>query len=412
MFNFWSYVLIVSLFYSHFMLSISIFALVFLSIVRVVNQDRLKLVFNRAFFGSFVQLWKQPAYLAVSILFFVTVISGINSADTYGWLDQLRLKIPFLAFPIIFLNRPPLSKSEYRNFFLCLVAVSLVSAVHVCINYVLNFEAITYAIGSGKTIPTPTHHTRYSVMVAIATLSIIVVNLSPFALTKTQKQLGIVIGIFLFAFLHMLSIRSGLLVLYVGIFVLGSQYLIAMKNLSLLILFLIVLFLAPLVAYHTIPSFYNKVHYTKYDFKMNKEGKGENYSDSERLLSIKTGIDLIKEQPLLGTGVGDLQPVIKKIYLEDYKKTLVKLPHNQFVLVCAAMGLLLGGIYSVCFFIPLLYNSNYRDLFLLSIFIGISLLCLVEKPLERSGFIAFYGFFVCAGISYNTHNETRSSIME
>lgn len=404
--------LIVSLFYSHFMLSISIFALVFLSIIRVTNQDRLKLVLNRSFFDSFLQLFKQPAYLAVSVLFFVTLISGINSADTYGWLDQLKLKIPFLAFPIIFLNRPPVSKTEYQNFFLCLVAVSLVSAVHVCINYVLNFEAITYAIGSGKTIPTPTHHTRYSVMVAIAILSIMVINLSSFSLSRMQKQLSIVIGIFLFGFLHMLSIRSGLLVLYVGIFLLGSWHLIAMKNLSLLMLFLIVLFLAPLIAYHTIPSFYNKVHYTKYDLKMNKEGKGENYSDSERLLSIKTGIDLIKAHPLLGTGVGDLQPVVKKIYLEDYKKTLVKLPHNQFVLACAAMGLFLGGIYIVCFFIPLLYNSNYRDLLLLSLFIGISLLCLVEKPLERSGFIAFYGFFVCAAISYNSHRKNRASIME
>jgi len=138
-----------------------------------------------------------------------------------------------------------------------------------------------------------------------------------------------------------------------------------------------------------------------YDLKMNKEGKGDNYSDSERLLSIKTGWRLIKENPLLGTGIGDLEGEVKKIYIDEYEKTIVKLPHNQFVLSTAGMGVILGLVYAICFVIPLVYKRNFSDLFLLSFFVVVALLCLVEKPLERSSFIAFYGLFVCAGISYN-----------
>jgi len=142
---------------------------------------------------------------------------------------------------------------------------------------------------------------------------------------------------------------------------------------------------------------------------MNKEGKGENYSDSERMLSIKTGVRLIKQSPILGTGIGDLEDKVKEIYLDEYKKTIVKLPHNQFVLSSAGMGMLLGCIYTFCFVIPLLYHKNYHDLFLLSFFIAMTLLCFVEKPLERSSFIAFYGLFVCAGISFCEGSKRTAS---
>jgi len=383
------------------MLSISIFALVFLSIVRVVNQEQIRFVYNKSFFASFTELLRQPAYLAVATLFLVIVISGVNSELSSEWLDQLRLKIPFLAFPIIFLNRPRVDQSEYRDLYFCLIAISFISAIHVCFNYLLNFESITYDIGSGKTIPTPTHHTRYSVMVAVAVLSILVMHISSYPLLKIQKQVTIGIGILLFVFLHLLSIRSGLLVFYVGIFLIGSWYLIKHNQYLLMACFLVLLGLVPIIAYRTIPSFYNKVHYTMYDLKMNKEGKGADYSDSERLLSIKTGIDIAKKHLFLGTGIGDLHHEVSKIYLDEYQKSIVKLPHNQFVLNIAGMGILLGMVYLLCYLFPLLHKARYKDLLLLSLFIGITILCMVEKPLERSGFIVFYGFFVCAAISYN-----------
>lgn len=380
----------------------SIFALVFLSIFRFTSSDGYGLVFNKLFFSSFKLLFSNYAYLAVATLFIVHVISGINSEHGGAWIHQLTLKIPFLAFPIIFLNRPAVSKLEYRNLYLCLIGISLLSAIQVSINYALNYEAITYAIGSGHTIPTPTHHTRYSVMVAVAVLASIILNISDFDLTHRARKILSAAGVLLFVFLHVLSIRSGLVALYGGTFVLGVIYLIKKKKIFLLSLFILSLFAIPFIAYNTISSFYNKVHYTMYDLKMHKEGKGENYSDSERLLSIKTGLRLIKENPVLGTGIGDLEEQVKSIYLDEYKKTIVKLPHNQFVLSTAGMGVLLGFIYTLCFIIPLLYRENYSDLFLLSFFIALTLLCLVEKPLERSSFIAFYGFLVCAGISYNT----------
>ena len=375
--------------------------MVFLSIFRVTSTDSIRLVFNKSFFTSFKILFKSPAYLAVATLFLVCIISGINSENTANWIHHLTLKIPFLAFPIIFLNRPAISQKEYRNFYLCLITISLLSALQVSINYVLNYEAITHSIGSGHTIPTPTHHTRYSIMVAIAVLATMVLNISEFEMTSRFKKIISFIGSLLFIFLHVLSIRSGLLALYSGTFLLGVIYLVREKKIILLVFFLLGLISIPFLAYHTFTSFYNKVHYTMHDLKMNQAGKGENYSDSERLLSIKTGLELIKENPILGTGIGDLEGQVSSIYLDEYKKSIVKLPHNQFVLSAAGMGLILGFVYILCFTFPLLYRRNYYDLLLLSFFVAMTLLCLVEKPLERSSFIAFYGLFVCAGISYN-----------
>lgn len=358
------------------------------------------LVFNKLFFSSFKVLLTNPAYLAVATLFFVCVLSGVNSQNTANWMHHLTIKIPFLAFPMIFLNRPKVSAIEYRNLYLCLITISLISAVGVSINYALNYEVINLAIGSGHTIPTPTHHTRYSIMVAVAVLATIVLNISDFKLTSRFKKIISIVGIILFLFLHLLAIRSGLLAMYVGTFILGVTYLVRSKKTLLLLVFILGIISIPFIAYNTITSFYNKVHYTMHDLKMNKEGKGENYSDSERMLSIKTGLGLIKQSPILGTGIGDLEEEVKEIYLDEYNKTIVKLPHNQFVLSTAGMGILLGCIYTFCFIIPLLYRKNYNDMFLLSFFIAMTLLCLVEKPLERSSFIAFYGLFVCAGISY------------
>ena len=389
-----------SLFYSKFLLSISTFALVFLSIVRITHNGRLGLAPNRMFFNSFKLLFHRPPYLAIATLFFVCVVSGVNSSNIAMWFQQCIYKIPFLAFPIIFLNRPAVSSNEYRNLYLCLIIVSFLSAIQVTFNYTTNYDVINKAIGSGHSIPTPYNHTRYSIMIAVATLATFVLNISNFSLNSVHRRLIGLAGFMLFIFLHVLSIRSGLVALYAGTFLLGVYYLVRERKILLLILFVLGLVTTPFVAYNTFTSFKKKVHYTIYDFKMNKEGKGDNYSDSERLLSIKTGIDLIKRNPLLGTGIGDLEDTVMAFYQQEYNKSLFKLPHNQFVHSATGMGLILGLIYTICFIIPLLYQRNYRDLFLLSFFLALTLFCMVEKPLERSSFIAFYISFVCAGISY------------
>lgn len=66
------------------------------------------------------------------------------------------------------------------------------------------------------------------------------------------------------------------------------------------------------------------------------------------------GIEMIKQNPILGSGMGDLYQMTKETYLECFGMDHGKLPHNQFLFSWAFTGLagmmsLLGLVYYTVF---------------------------------------------------------------
>jgi O-antigen ligase len=200
----------------------------------------------------------------------------------------------------------------------------------------------------------------------------------------------------LFAFLHFLSVRSGLLALYVALLYSTWRYVSRDGNWRYGLLFGLALLVIPAIAVNAVPSLKQRVGYMLYDLgKFRSAEGGESYSDSERLVSLQVGLDIWRHAPLLGAGMGDLPAVTQQTTDRLFPKYVEtpKMPHNQWIYLMAGTGLL-GLVLS---FLGLLYpltRLRYRRFYLFSAFQWVIFVSfLVEYTLETSIGAAFYLFY-------------------
>ena len=134
------------------------------------------------------------------------------------------------------------------------------------------------------------------------------------------------------------------------------------------------------------------------DVKRFIDGENVNhYSDGNRLLSIKLGLEIGNVNPILGIGIGDLEKEIFSKYENNYPEILPEVrltPHNQYVYVyaaCGAIGLLLFLISTLY---PLFSKESYSNYLFLSIYIILLSSFLSEATIENqlgtAIFITFY----------------------
>jgi O-antigen ligase len=276
----------------------------------------------------------------------------------------------------------------------------VLAAVLVLINYYSDYEAITESIKQGQAIPTPFSRPNFSVVIAFGFLISIALTIdSQVILGSRQKYTLGICSVFLLLFLHILSVRSGLLVAYLGVIVLGLLWLVKTKNYVIGLVLAILLASIPVLSYLTIPSFKNKVDYSIYDIKLMGSNKGATYSDSERIYSIQSGWHVFKKNPLLGCGIGDLRAEGMRYYRsEEIQMLKFKYPHNQFIYILAAYGLVGMLLFLISIYGPLFVKQNYRNIYLILFYISMTSLFLVESPLGRANMLAFYILFVSIGM--------------
>ena len=207
---------------------------------------------------------------------------------------------------------------------------------------------------------------------------------------------------FLFLFIHVLAVRSGLAVLYAAILLLTIQYIIRSRKYWIGLVVLGGLTLLPILAYQLVPSFQNKIKYMRYDRLMHDRGEGAGlYSDSDRLLSIQIGWRLFLENPIWGVGAGDLRKEVNTIYEQEFPDIEIKKkPHNQYVSVLAGSGIVGFLVFLVACFYPLIYRKNYKHFLLYGSMVILLISFLVENTIENSNGIGIYILFVFISLKY------------
>jgi O-antigen ligase len=311
------------------------------------------------------------------------------------------MKLPFLAVPLAFYNLPPVKERQYHLLHYVFFILMFSAAIPPLLNYGLNYYKFQEAIGQGKSISLPVQHVKFSLFYAFGIISMIILYRKGFVYKwriERKLQIGaIVLGIL---FLHVLAIRTGILVFYVGLFLLAITDVVKKGKWKTIIAVLIMSFIIPVASYYAVPSFHKKVDYMLWDYGKFSQGEGKGYSDSERIESIKIGLQLVKEHPISGTGIGDLKDETKTRYLENFgPEKYVLYPHNQYLFVTAGMGLVGLLVFLFCLGFPYFYfRINLHPLFL-SLGIITFVAFFVDNLLERSVGVGFYVFFLCLGIS-------------
>ena len=142
----------------------------------------------------------------------------------------------------------------------------------------------------------------------------------------------------------------------------------------------------PVVSYFAIGTFKNKVKNTVEDVRNTKHEYYANFhSLTARVFSYKVAWHLIKENPITGVGIGNLEREVNKAYIENYSEIKAKSrlkPHNQYLNYTTAFGFL-GLIIFIIGFYGILFYKKYRtNVILLVNYLIITISFLFESTLE------------------------------
>lgn len=368
----------------------------------------------------------QPLYVLLTGIFFFYLLSGLYSDNMDYWSERLQIKLPYLLLPISFaaftLHKNTLHRILYF-FFLTVLAGSIGSLI----NFALHYQEIIESYLRAKTMPTPFEvgHIRFSLMSAFSVFIGWVLYKDKYVF-RWQWERHVILGgtIILFVFLHVLSVRSGLLALYAGTVVYVFFETLAKHGVKRMLITLCLFSLIPIAMYLVSPTLRNKIEYMIRDVSRFKDGKNvNNYSDGNRMLSWQLAWEIGNENPLIGVGIGDVKDKVNHIYETRYPYTHWRvgkliyyrgiapnnrlIPHSQFMYIFAGCGWLgLLWFLATCFY-PYV-NGRLRQVSLLMVFNTIVLTSFIsESTLEIQLGVALHLFFMVLLVS-NTNTEKRS----
>jgi len=388
-----------SLLYSIFMLSVSMFMMSILALCDIsIRPLRIQL---RPGFWNKCQEWiNKPTWWIISVPFLVVLFGGLYSQDSEFWLSRLRLKVPFLLLPLAWYAMPSITRETYFKMYCLLAGLLFLSSLEVMWDIITNYEQILFRLQRGHVIDTPGNHIRFSLLIAIACISSFILYKRRFYwLDSKERSIYLFLSIYFFAFAHILAVRSGLVALYLSILIFLILSFLVHRRWQI-VLFLSMLAATPFLAYQSVPSFKNKVQYMIEDVSRYRLQKWNAYSDSERLLSLHAGLEIASNHLLFGIGPGDLRQAMKEYFETNYDKNTYILPHNQWISILAASGLVGLLLFIVSFFYPILHMGHYREPFFLAINAIIFFSLFAENTFESSMGVAIYIFLLLSGLKY------------
>ncbi len=341
----------------------------------------------------------KPFIWVFSLFALLYIISIVYAGNLKEWWTLTNMSLAFLLIPFSFAMLKPFTRTQYMIVTLCMIVMAFWSSVWVLIFYYQNHYIFTQSLGMGGSLPTPTNHIRYSMIVASSMILCLYFAIENWKLKYIwERWVYTFLAVYFFIFLHILSVRTGLVVTYAGIFILVLFYL---KRLSLwkkLALTVLVL-LAPLVAYQVLPGFNHKINYTIWDFGRYMKGEGNTYSDSERWQSWQAGIDIGKKHLLFGTGTGRFRPELARYYKEVLQKDTWMRPHNQFINVFVIFGVVGLAVFLFMLIYPMTFRPFWSLPLIPVLYVMQLLSMMVEHPLDTEVGTGLFLLLTIMGLS-------------
>lgn len=386
---------------SPFLLSISMWGLVFSALWQCVEtaQQKQPPGANKWWGGlrlAFQNFSRQPVLLALALLLAVPALSYFWSVNIPFWAERVRVRTPFFVLPFAFANLPVLTQRQYKLVLYLLVWTMVVLCIGVGIHFLLNFDNIIDDLQHGRPVPVPRNHIRFNLLVVTAIFSGGWLWAKGFWWRSPKERWALAAAVlFLFAFLHVLSVRSGIVAMYAVLLYTAGWLVWQTRRWKIALAVAALVLAGPFIALKTLPSLQQRLGYMRYDWEQYKKNAGSHYSDSERFVSLSAGLKIWRESPLLGAGAGDLPMEVQRIVNDDFPQYTLepKLPHNQFLYILASTGLLGLVLSFFAFFAPLSMRQNRRFYPLVAFQVMVFVSFLVEYTIETAIGVAFYLFY-------------------
>ncbi len=311
------------------------------------------------------------------------------------------MKLSLLIFPLLFATMEDDvidEKGLYRIFYSYLigsVGVTLVVLVWAFMNFTrTNSTEVFYY----KYLSAFQHPSYLAMNLDFAVAGIIFILLSKGKdLSKRLRKLLIMLIVYFFAIIIMLASKAGIISLLMVLVFSIASIIIYRKDYVIGLLFLFIVPFSFIGAYYVFPNTFTRINKTtdvvtgasQYDSNTS-EGTGE------RLLIWGASLELVRKNPILGVGTGDVKDVLLQKYQEKgiTNAYLLRLnAHNQYLQTTIALGILGLLVVLGCLFLPLYEALRQKNILVFLFILIVAFNLLVESMFERQAGIVFYSFF-------------------
>jgi len=348
-------------------------------------------------------------FLVFYLLHLLSVFNSTNSKE--AWFD-IEVKLALVVFPFIVFTSNNLIKKKTNNILIALLAGTII-AVLICLfnslfqSFHLSDGHLMFRVHPGNqdwnnyflaAYFSVFHHPSYFVL--FISLSIAIVFFLGFSkrdIINLKRWQFILLLIFLSVALFLVSSRAGLviwvmIIIYFFISDLAGKYTINEKILS----FLPFVLLAGVFIFLLFNGNRYRVVADEISDIKKSDQKHECTGSSEiRVVMWERALDIIKDNPMLGTGTGDVKDKLQKnAEIEGY--SIIKdrnfNVHNQYLETWMGIGVLGFIVLLLLFFVPLFFKARHYLLPYLIIILSTSFL--FESMLNRLAGVMFFAFFL------------------
>ncbi|MES2678301.1 MAG: O-antigen ligase family protein [Bacteroidota bacterium] len=350
------------------------------------------------------QGFKNTSLWLLFLFFIITVISALFSENREEGLFGIEVKLSVLLFPwLLFCFAWPTEILKR-----CVVA--FVSGCFFACVYLIT-RAFYYSFNGQPeyffySLFSDLIHASYFAMYLI--LAIVIVILFYRKWFSTQRTIMYSAYFFVAVFvitIFLCSSKLGIISFFIAMPILALYRLKDRLNTKTVIVVLSSVLVLLVVAYVVFPGSFSRLRSIASVSASPDKTSAE--STAVRILIWDQAIDLIGQNPLFGTGVGDVNDDLYNAYRQqgitgalEHKLNA----HNQYLQTFIGMGLV--GFILLCFLtVGQLIKAIWKKNFLLFMFaLLVSLNFLVESMLQTAAGILFFTFFVCV---FNLTNEKK-----
>lgn len=369
-------------------------SIIFLFALAVINID---------FKQNIKRLWNDKGMLAIGGILGLYFLGIFHSADQQYFFKRTGQKVPMLMLAFSFAAMYFFKRKHYQQMLYIFIGMCTILSLGVLVAFGINYNTYIQLEETGRYIPTPMNHIRFSLAIAFASSAAFYFFLQKH--TQAIIKYGLLgVSIYLFAFLHFFSVRSGLLAIYLAAIGWVVYYLIQSKKIMLTTVMLLSLVALPLVAYQTIKPLKVRIDFMIFDIKSFKNNPDLfNYSDGKRIGSLVAACSAYQQNWLIGYGFGDIFEGMDKGYDKVLPHVLPNsrvIPHNQFLVVAVGLGTVGLLLFLYLLYVTLAFNKRYRHPLVWSFAIIMFSSFLTEPTLEAQLGIALYCIIGLLSLSY------------
>lgn len=342
------------------------------------------------------KFWANKPAVFISVLFLFQLVSVFYTTNIPGWVNEVRVKAPL---PIILYGMSvlaPFTRKELKLAFSLLILATFVTGTITLVNYMLHRAEIDELIAQSKPmeIAFAVPHIYFSIVMAFSVIvGFWVFRVREKVLFNWENWVVGLAAFANFAYLHVLTTRTGLVACYLAI--LGLGIIIFLQRKQYLRAFVMVAGLSalPVIGYFALPSLQARLVNTYWDVWNYWRGGDPNYlSIATRFESWRVASDLIQRNPVVGVGTADLHDEMTLQYVLSQSllcpENQVE-PHNLFITYFAGFGIPAGLFFVFAWMYPVFLRRK-RRLFLFQGFWLISTFAMMgEATLERQVGIMF-----------------------